>query len=136
MRDEREVNLLNVKPKKRDYSHPVTPLEREVLGKFGKEYFDSPFIHGYHGYEYNKLYRPAAKNLIDFYGLQDGCKILDVGCAKGFLLQDLKELNPTFQVYGVDASFFAIAEGMPSIKVTAQPDSAFSTCQNRTNQRQ
>jgi len=116
MPDEREVNLFNIKPKKRDYSHPVTPRETEVLGRFGKEYFESPFIHGFHGYEYTGFYSPGARNLIDFYGLQDGCKILEVGCAKGFLLHDLKELNPTFQVYGIDISRYAIDNAMVSVK--------------------
>ena len=41
---------------------------------------------------------------------------MDVGCAKGFLLYDLKELNPTFHVYGIDISSYAVENAMPSIK--------------------
>lgn len=99
MPDEREVNLLGVKPKKRDYSHPVTPVEMEVLGRFNQEYFESPFTHGYNKYEYTGLYRAGAKKLIDFYSLPDSCRILDVGCAKGFLLYDLKELRLTGLIF-------------------------------------
>lgn len=116
MQDIKEVNLFNVEPKRRDYSRPVTCTEKEILGKFGKEYFVSPFTHGYRGYEYSGLYKPAAKNLIDFYSLQDNCKILDVCCAKGFLLHDLKELNPSFQIYGIDISKYAIDNALPSVK--------------------
>ena len=126
MQINREVNLFEVQHKYRDYSSPATQIERKVLGRFGEEYFNSPFVHGYHGYEYNGLYRAAAKNLIEFYGLRDGSKILDIGCAKGFLLHDLKELDPTFRVYGIDLSRYAIENAMPSVKANLVCTSASS----------
>ncbi len=110
MWDEREINFFDVVPKNRDYSNPVTPLESEILGRFGKEYFESPFIHGYHGYEYNGSYAKGAKRMIDHFGLQlqPAAKVLDVGCAKGFLLHDFFKHDPSLNLYGIDVSRYAL----------------------------
>lgn len=42
--------------------------------------------------------------------------ILDIGCAKGFLLHDFKELMPACTIAGVDVSEYAIENAMPSVK--------------------
>ena len=43
-------------------------------------------------------------------------RILDIGCGKGFFLQDLKNYNDTFEVYGVDISKYAIKNAHSEIK--------------------
>ena len=50
------------------------------------------------------------------YSLQDGAKILDVGSGKGFLLHDIKKINPSFQVHGLDISHYAIEHSMDDIR--------------------
>ncbi len=85
--------------------------------EFGEVYFDGDRLYGYGGYTYNKKYwYSVARDIIEFYGLKDGDKVLDVGCAKGFLLHDLKMNLPGLQVFGVDISQYAIDQSIDLVK--------------------
>ena len=42
--------------------------------------------------------------------------MLDVGCAKGFLLHDLRQVVPGVEVYGLDVSEYAIANSMEDVR--------------------
>ena len=44
----------------------------------------------------------------DHYGLSGASRVLDVGCAKGFMLHDFAEIIPGITVKGVDISAYAI----------------------------
>jgi ubiquinone/menaquinone biosynthesis C-methylase UbiE len=48
--------------------------------------------------------------------LNEGSKILDVGCAKGFMLYDFHKLNLKLDLYGIDISKYAIENCVPEIK--------------------
>ena len=50
------------------------------------------------------------------YGLKSGMKILDVGCAKGFMLYDFEQLIPGVQTTGVDISEYAIQNAHPGVE--------------------
>ena len=50
---------------------------------------------------------PIAERIRDFYGLRGGDRILDVGCAKGFLLHDFRQLIPGVRVAGL------VVDGLP-----------------------
>jgi len=52
----------------------------------------------------------------EYYQLAEDCAILDIGCAKGFLLHDFKELMPNCTIAGIDVSEYAIENAMPSVK--------------------
>ena len=54
--------------------------------------------------------------MIKFYGLKEDCRILDVGCGKGFFLKDFKNLMPKSTVAGLDISSYAIKKSHPDIK--------------------
>jgi SAM-dependent methyltransferase len=87
-------------------------IEYTMLSKareFQYEYFDGDRLYGYGGYYYNKKYwQKTAKHIIDYYQLKNGMKVLDVGCAKGFLLYEINKINPLIEVYGLDISSYAI----------------------------
>lgn len=116
MASERKVNLFNVPPRSRDYSRETTEERVEIMRHFGREYFDDPAFVGYGGYNYNGMWRETALSIAQYFELPDNARILDVGCAKGFLLYDFKMANPTFQVHGVDVSEYAIDNAMPLVK--------------------
>jgi ubiquinone/menaquinone biosynthesis C-methylase UbiE len=59
---------------------------------------------------------PVAERIRDEYGLLPGQKVLDVGCAKGFLLHDLCEVVPGLRVSGVDVSDYALTHAMPGVR--------------------
>ena len=73
---------------------------------FGYDYFDNKKIEiGYKGYFYDKRYLATVKKIIKHYKLKKGSKILDFGCAKGFILNEFKKEG--MQIYGLDKSHYA-----------------------------
>ena len=84
--------------------------------EYGEEYWDGDRRYGYGGYKYDGRWEVVARDLIEAYNLQDGCKILDVGCGKGFLLYELKKLLPNAEVVGFDISRYALEHAKEEIR--------------------
>ena len=106
-----EVNLLRTYPKTvRDIAQRVAGKDenREIALKFGMEYFDGPREQGYGGYKYDGRWVPIAQTFVAHFGLKPGQRVLDVGCAKGFLVKDLADICPGLDVYGLDISDYAL----------------------------
>jgi SAM-dependent methyltransferase len=115
----REVDLLDRYPRvRRDIAarEAARPAQREIARKFGREYFDGDRGQGYGGYRYDGRWVAIAERMRDFYGIKPGHAILDVGCAKGFLLHDLRQVVPGVRVAGVDISAYAVAHAMEDVK--------------------
>ncbi len=75
-----------------------TKIKKKLM-KFGREYFDGKRIHGYGGYYYNKkFFRKITEEIIRHYKLSDGCKILDIGCAKGFMMYEFRQFLPNAEI--------------------------------------
>ena len=113
------LNLLATFPKvKRDVNSRKKnkSYNRELALKFDKEYFDGTREQGYGGYSYDGRWVKVAKKINKLYNLNKQARILDVGCAKGYLLHDLYELNPYFDLYGVDISSYAINQSPETIR--------------------
>lgn len=101
-------NLLNHKPTlKRDSSKRLTNKEayRATAMRFGKEYFDGHREQGYGGYRYDGRWKPVAQRIVKKYRLEPNDRVLDIGCAKGFLMSDLFDLG--MSVTGLDVSDYA-----------------------------
>jgi ubiquinone/menaquinone biosynthesis C-methylase UbiE len=110
MRNLTEYNLLNSFPKvARDVKLRTKNKNknRELALKFSKEYFDGTREQGYGGYNYDKRWIPVAKKLIKLFNLKKNSNFLDIGCAKGFLLYDLYNINPNINLHGLDISEYA-----------------------------
>ena len=74
--------------------------------KFGKSYFDAPEIEvGYRGYKYDGRYKKEVKKIVKFFNLKKKDRIIEIGCAKGFLLIEFYKLG--FNVIGLDKSTYA-----------------------------
>lgn len=117
----KEIDLLIKYPKaKRDLSKRLeskTEEVRSVARKFDKEFFDGERKFGYGGFSYNPIYwSEVVKDFRDYYHLNEGSKILDVGCAKGFMLYDFYKLNLNLDLYGIDISQYAIDNCVPEVK--------------------
>jgi len=105
---------------KRDY------LERMVNDKvacmlkakeYDFEYWDGDRKFGYGGYNFIEgRWKPVAEALITDYNLTSSSKILDVGCGKGFLLYEIKNILPEITIVGLDISKYAIKNAHPLIK--------------------
>ncbi len=110
----KEINLLKNYPKSvRDISSRLiskTEEDKRIAQKFGKEFFDGSRNHGYGGFSYDpRFWEPVVPTFQKHWNLKENDSVLDVGCAKGFMLYDLQRLIPGLEVYGVDISEYAIA---------------------------
>ncbi len=106
-----EVNLLRHYPRgtrKMAKSRSIDPANREAALKFGAEYFDGAREQGYGGYHYDGRWVPVARDIVEHFRLGPGDRVLDVGCAKGFLAKDLMAVCPGLRVYGLDISEYAL----------------------------
>jgi SAM-dependent methyltransferase len=115
----REVDLLDRYPRaKRNIAAraAAVPSQREIAKRFGREYFDGDRGQGYGGYRYDGRWVPIAERMRDFYGLAPGDLILDVGCAKGFLLHDFRAAIPGVRVAGLDLSAYAVERAMDDVR--------------------
>ena len=89
----------------------------EIARQFGKEYFDGDRLFGYGGYYYNpKFWTKTVKRFSDYYKLKEDASVLDVGCAKGFMMYDFKKLMPKIRMEGLDISQYAYENAMEDIK--------------------
>jgi len=118
---EEEVNLLDLYPHSKrpidERGKLVTDTHREIARQFGKEYFDGNRLYGYGGYSYHpRFWRATVKRFRDYYNLQENASVLDVGCGKGFMLHDFKELMPNLTIAGIEISEYAIEHAIETVK--------------------
>lgn len=107
-----QVNLLRSLPQScRNVSQrqeEKSPETIRIARQYGYEYFDGPRKYGYGGYYYDGRWRSVARDIVAHYKLGPGARVLDVGCAKGFLVADL--LRSGIDAYGLDISRYAVTE--------------------------
>lgn len=125
----REVNLLDVYPKSKrpieDRFRTVTIADRLAARRFGKEFFDGTRNQGYGGYNYHpRFWQPVVRRMQKYYHLTPKSRILDVGCGKGFMLHDFRELIPGITVAGIEISEYGVQNTIEDIKPFVQVGSA------------
>ncbi len=98
-----------------------TEEDRAIARKFGKEFFDGDRKNGYGGFSYSpRFWRPVIPTFQQHWKLKAGSSVLDVGCAKGFMMHDMAESIPGITVKGIDISDYAIANAMEDMKPHVQ----------------
>ena len=106
---------------RRDYLARMTDDKvhcMQVAKQYGYDYWDGDRRYGYGGYKYMPgRWKPVAEALIRNYKLGPGSKVLDVGCGKGFLLHEMRLLEPGLQISGFDVS----AHGIDCAPDTVKP---------------
>ena len=117
----REVNLLKFYPKSNrpidERGNLVTEEDRAKARKFDVDYFDGDRLTGYGGYNYNpRFWEKTVAHITDFYKLDNNSIMLDVGCAKGFMMHDLQLLLPGAEILGIDISQYAKDNAIESMK--------------------
>ena len=113
-----KINLLRSLPKSnRDIKKRKEKKNTSVINesrKFGKKYFDGDRKFGYGGYYDDGRWALVAKDIINYYKLKKNSKVLDVGCAKGFLVKEFRKKD--IEAYGIDISTYALRHADESIK--------------------
>tara|TARA_Y100001936_G_C16003017_1_gene629001 strand:+ start:692 stop:1351 length:660 start_codon:yes stop_codon:yes gene_type:complete len=117
----KEIDLLYNYPKvNRDIKKRVekkTEDDRRIGRKFGKDFFDGDRKYGYGGLNYHpKYWSKVVDTFIDHWSLDENSSILDVGCAKGFMMYDFSEKLPKMNIQGIDISNYAIENCKEEIK--------------------
>jgi SAM-dependent methyltransferase len=111
---------------KRDYLARVNDPEfpKAKAAKLAKQwdfdYWDGDRRINYGGYRNDGRWLKVAKAMADYYGLNAGDRILDVGCGKGFLLQSFREVMVGVEVQGIDISKYAIDHAPEDLKARLQ----------------
>jgi ubiquinone/menaquinone biosynthesis C-methylase UbiE len=116
-----EIDLLKNYPKpKRNLDKRLqekTPEIVKIAREFGKEFFDGDRKYGYGGFTYNqKFWDIVVRDFVEYYKIKPNAKILDVGCAKGYMIYDFKRQYPQLELHGIDISNYAIENCHPSVK--------------------
>ena len=124
-----EIDVLVNYPKaKRDLTARLESKSEEsrAIGrKFGFDYFDGDRNHGYGGFSYNsRFWQPVIPTIVETYQISNQSKVLDVGCAKGFFLYELKQAFPEISIKGIDISEYAISHSLPEVKRELQVGNA------------
>lgn len=82
---------------------------------FADEYFNDHTMSGYYNYAVKsanginqrpEFFEPKARGIVETLNLKKGAKVLDIGCASGYIVQDLRKLG--IDAEGLDISKFAI----------------------------
>lgn len=117
----KEIDLLANYPRTRrnveERGEEKTEEDRRIARQFGFDFFDGDRRHGYGGFQYMpRFWQPVIPTFQQHWGLAAGDRLLDIGCAKGFMLHDLVELIPGLVVEGVDVSEYAIEHAIEDVK--------------------
>jgi SAM-dependent methyltransferase len=121
----KEIDLLENYPKTKrnikERGSEKTDNVRRVARQFGQEFFDGDRQYGYGGFKYfSRFWQPVIPTFQKHFSLTSSSSLLDVGCAKGFMLHDLVELIPGISVSGVDVSDYAIEHAMEDVQSNVQ----------------
>ena len=91
------------------------PDKRADFLSYGYNYWDNPeYGVGYGGYSYDGRYGNSADRMIEHYHLTPGVKVLEIGCAKGFVLYEFHKRG--MDVSGIDLSQYAIEHSMEDVR--------------------
>ena len=91
------------------------PVLREDFLSYGQTYYDNPdYGVGYGGYNYDGRYGPSVEKVIDYYRLARGARVLEIGCAKGFILYEFFKRG--MAVSGIDLSAYAVEHAVPEVR--------------------
>lgn len=121
----REIDLLANYPrsprKVEERGQSKTEHDRAIARKFGREFFDGDRSQGYGGFSYNgRFWQPVVPTFQSYFSLKSRDSVLDVGCAKGFMMHDMAAQIPGIEVKGVDISEYAVENAMPDMKPHVQ----------------
>lgn len=120
-----EIDLMDQYPRSKrpveERGQLITEEHRKIARLFDQRFFDGDRLYGYGGYGYHpRFWQATVRRFRDYYHLPDDARVLDVGCGKGFMMHDFKELMPNMTVAGIDISQYALDHAMESMRPFVQ----------------
>jgi ubiquinone/menaquinone biosynthesis C-methylase UbiE len=117
----KEIDLLANYPKSKrnldERAATKSDEDRTIARQFGQDFFDGDRNHGYGGFSYmSKFWENVIPTFQNYWALDSESSVLDVGCAKGFMLYDFMRLIPGISIHGIDISDYAINNAKSEIK--------------------
>tara|TARA_S200000501_G_scaffold379021_2_gene446521 strand:- start:11141 stop:11803 length:663 start_codon:yes stop_codon:yes gene_type:complete len=107
----------------------------KIAKQYEFDYWDGKRKYGYGGYKYIPgRWEKVANNLIKYYKLNNGSKILDVGCGKAFLLFEIKKILPRISITGIDISNYGLKNSKKEIRKYLFKKDIKKTLKYKTNQ--
>ena len=107
--DKKNINRKNIHNKS-------DVIKRCIACEFGFLYYDGPREVGYGGYHYDGRWKKFLPKIIKRYKLTNKSKVLELGCRKGFFLNDLKELLPGIKIVGYEDHKYPLTKSLKSVK--------------------
>jgi len=115
------VNYPRTKRNVEERGAEKTEDDRKIARQFGKEFFDGDRRNGYGGFSYfPRFWQPVIPTFQSHFNLTNESSLLDVGCAKGFMLHDMNILIPGMELKGIDVSSYAIEHAIDDMKPNVQ----------------
>jgi len=116
----REFNALKGYPEPKEPRHVgpnVRTIKNRIIASYrDRAYYDGDRNNGYGGFKYDGRWLPIARDMCQEYRLKADCAVLQVGCEKGFLLHDFRQLYPDMKIRGTDISDYAIEHALEDVK--------------------
>ena len=106
----RILDELPLSPKPIGERNAATAGERRQHWQLGERYFDGTRAEGYGGYVNDGRWGAVADRLLNEYHLNESARILELGCAKGYLLAEIQKRLPQSECWGLDISRYALEE--------------------------
>ena len=104
----------------RNIEHRIIASER------GNLFFDGDRNFGYGGLKYDGRWSGVAKKIIKKFDLKDNSKMLQLASEKGFLIHEIKKINPKINVSGFETSKYAVSKTIKPVKKLIKKFTSFS----------
>lgn len=95
-------------------------ISKIIASSEDEEYYDGDRKFGFGGYHYDGRWIKLLPKIIKKYSITEKSRVLEIGCKKGFFLNDLKILVPKIKFYGIEDHNYPIKKAMKSVKKNIQ----------------
>ncbi len=111
-----DIGYFSKKVKRASVAKKRNIKNKIIAWNLSKDYYDGSRINGYGGFKYDGRWKKILPKIIKRYKLTNKSKVLEIGCKKGFLIQDLQELLPRIKVIGIENHRYPIIKASVKVK--------------------
>ena len=102
---------------KRVFNKNYRTIKNRIIATYkDKQFYDGSRKNGYGGYLDDGRWAKIAQKIFKIYNLKKDAKILQIGCDKGFLLNEINRIFPKSKINGVENSLYPISKAPKKIK--------------------